>query len=374
MVPFGIQIASVKFVGENNFYDFHVPETNNYLAAGVINHNSGGKTQFCDGMTISKNCYQLEHLNGFFSGFKDSDGNDYSLLARVLGKCMVTSEGDVLMSNPVFKQIMAQQRRIFDGSSRASYKNDKEDKVYDNIRLTWVIAGTPAMLEKEQASLGDRFLKIYLDSPRDKEKRKISERVSDIAWQSLAIDAGQQGSIASGKTTIARQRTAGYIDWLRENTSKLAEIVATDEDKRFFEDLAFLTAILRARPPKDETPATVEEPHRLTHQLNRMAGMTAFVLNRTSVDRDIKRRIHKIAMDTGKGPVQDLFKVLLETGEPIGVKAASLHIDRNEDQTRKLLRFLKQIRALTVTGATKPVWNLSNSVRELCERVLFFEE
>ena len=287
---------------------------------------------------------------------------------------MVTSEGDVLMSNPVFKQIMSQQRRIFDGSTRASYKNDKEDKVYDNIRLTWVIAGTPAMLEKEQASLGDRFLKIYLDSPREKEKRKISQRVSDVAWESLAADAGQEGSISSGKTTIARQRTAGYINWLRENTANLREITATDEDKRFFEDLAFLTAILRARPPKDETPPTVEEPHRLTHQLNRMAGMTAFVLNRTKVDNDIKRRIHKIALDTGKGPVLDLFKILHESGEPIGIKTASVYIDRSEDQTRKLLRFLKQIKALTVSGRTKPVWSLSNATKELCDRVLFFEE
>lgn len=34
-------IASIKYVGESQYYDLHVPETNNYLAEGVFHHNSG---------------------------------------------------------------------------------------------------------------------------------------------------------------------------------------------------------------------------------------------------------------------------------------------------------------------------------------------
>lgn len=34
-------VSSIKYVGEEQFYDLHVPLWNNYLAEGVVNHNSG---------------------------------------------------------------------------------------------------------------------------------------------------------------------------------------------------------------------------------------------------------------------------------------------------------------------------------------------
>ena len=155
----------------------------------VVGDASGGKTRLCEGLLVSKHCYSLEHLTGFFSGYKDDEGNDYSLINRVNRKCMITPEGDVMMSNPAFPQIMAQQRRIFDGSAGATYKNLKEDREYKGLRTPWIIAGTPVMMEKDQASLGDRFLKVYLGSPTQDQRREILSRVSRSAIEAVKCES-----------------------------------------------------------------------------------------------------------------------------------------------------------------------------------------
>jgi len=344
----------------------------------VVSNASGGKSEFCDGLTVSKNCYQLEHLTGFFSGIQDKEGNDYSLITRVNKTCMVTSEGDVMMNNPQFNQIMSQQRRIFDGKASATYKTLLEDRFYAGLRLTWIIAGTPAIMEKDQASLGDRFLKIIMDSPTSKERLKIQNRISQIALDSVRVKA--DGAATKGDSIQeAQARTGGYVDWLRDNSDKLSDIVVDEKYLTACEDLARLTALLRARPPKKEdSEITVEEPNRLTHQFVRLMCCLSLVLNRDQVDDEVMRRTRKVALDTGRGIVQDVVKLLYNCKDESNVRFLAHAIDRSDEATRRLLRFLAKIKVVqiaeeTTTGANpvfpprKPVWELTPAMRSLCD-------
>lgn len=343
----------------------------------VIGDASSGKTRFCDGMLVSRHCHQLEHLTGFFSGHKDDEGNDYSLINRVNRKCMITPEGDMMMSNPNFVQIMAQQRRIFDGSGGATYKNLKEDRVYKGLRTPWIIAGTPVMMEKDQASLGDRFLKVYLESPNQKERRQILRKISESALESVAVTADGE-KLVNRKQQEAYQKTGGYIDWLRDNTHLIGKVLVQEEHIEECEDLAEFIAFMRARPAKtDEAPATKEEPNRLNHQFIRLMCCLAVVLNKDKVDEEVMRRVKKVAIDTGRGPVLDIVRYIYEQDDVYVTTAAmAIRLDMKEDLVRKYMRFLKKIKVVklaTDAGAKRsktPLWGLTPFVRELCDRIL----
>lgn len=347
----------------------------------VISNASGGKSEFCDGLTVSKHCYQLEQLTGFFSGVKDGEGNDYSLIKRVDKTCMVTSEGDVMMNNPQFAQIMAQQRRIFDGKASATYKNLLEDRFYEGLRLTWIIAGTHAIMEKDQASLGDRFLKIVMDSPDDNERLKIQNRISQIALDSVRVEA-EGGATKEEKIREAQARTGGYVDWLRDNADKLGEIEVEEHFLTFCEDLARFVALVRARPPKrEEQEVTVEEPNRLTHQYVRLMCCLSLVLNREHVDTEVMRRVQKVALDTGRGVVQDVVRMLWESPTALTTRAIAHSIERTDEATRKLMRFLRRIGLVQIEGESpvgvngsfppkKPTWELTPNMRRLSDTCL----
>lgn len=343
----------------------------------VISNASGGKTEFCDGLTSSKQCYQLEQLTGFFSGVKDKEGNDYSLITRVNKTCMVTSEGDVMMNNPQFSQIMAQQRRIFDGKASATYKTLLEDRFYEGLRLTWIIAGTHAIMERDQASLGDRFLKIVMDSPSDKMRREIQNRISQTALDSVRQEA-EGGKTKEGKIREAQSKTGGYVDWLRANTSKLRDIEVDDDYLTLCEDLAQLVAILRVRPPKNEhMEVTVEEPNRLTHQFVRLMVCLSLVLNKDKVDDEVMRRVTKVGLDTGRGVVLEILRLLHNSPNALRVRDVSDYTERTEDYCRKLLRFLAKIDVVVNVSPSdkgqfppkKPLWTLSDRLTKLCNGI-----
>jgi hypothetical protein len=146
---------------------FSTEQVGDQLFLQFIANAGVGKTVFCDALLTSKNCYPLEHVKGFHSGWREGqDGEDFSLITRINRKTLVTPEGDVIMSSPQFTEIMSQQRRIFDGTAGASFKNMKKDRRYTGLRTPWIIAGTPALMQTDQSRLGDRFLRICANGPK----------------------------------------------------------------------------------------------------------------------------------------------------------------------------------------------------------------
>lgn len=349
----------------------------------VIGDAGGGKTRFCDAVLVSHNCYPLEHLTGFHSGYRSEDGEDHSLLARINLKCLITPEADVIMSSTHFQEIMSQQRRIFDGTSGASYKNQKEDKRYTGLRTPWIMAGTPALMDGDQSRVGDRFLKVFIDSPDADEKKDILRRVGFTAIRSVrqkhSVEVGKQ---MDAKFAEAYSLTGGYVDWLWANVdAKLTELNMDEEwVVSKCADLAEFTADMRARPdpdPKKDSVATKEMPTRLTHQMVRMACCMAVVLNKDTVDEEVIRRIHKVAMNTSYGVTLDIVKLMYTLGDRgIDVKEVYPHLGRAEDRIRALLRFLRAIdvvetfRPETTNGiSAKPRWRLTERFSELYDLV-----
>ena len=81
-------MVQVEYVGDREYYDFHVPETRNYWAQGVFHHNSG-KSSIAKGISVAEEYIETKfELGLMYSGFKnDKEGSeDFSLTAKLDGR------------------------------------------------------------------------------------------------------------------------------------------------------------------------------------------------------------------------------------------------------------------------------------------------
>ncbi len=347
----------------------------------VIGEAGGGKTRLCEAMLVNDGCYALEHLTGFHSGWQDGSGDDFSLISRIDRKTLITPEGDVLMSSPRFVEIMSQQRRIFDGTSGASYKNMKKDMHYTGLRTPWIIAGTPALMETDQSRLGDRFLRVIINEPTEEEKQAILLRVGYTALRSVVQTSdGKPETQLEERMYEAYRLTGGYVGWLRDNAADLLSSLVKNE-KRLISccaNLGEFTAYMRARPNPDtkaETHAAKESPTRLMHQYVRLACCVAVVLNLDNITDEVMRRVHKVAMDTSRGMTLAMTRHLHQAiEEGLQVCTLAAYTSRTEEKTRRMLRFLKRIgvaRVSSVKGTKgRPRWRLTDRMQTLYKEVM----
>ena len=354
----------------------------------VVGEAGSAKTRLADAMLVSKTCHALEHLTGFYSGWKDSSGEDYSLLSRINHKTLITPEGDVLMSSPNAVQLMSQQRRIFDGTGGASYKNRKEDLRFVGLRTPWIICGTPAILNYNQAHLGDRFLKVMMEVPDEDARQSIIKRVGLTAWSSVELSSNcDPSSVVEERMLLAYRLTGGYLDYLRANATDLIAKVGVslpegDDSEAVVRRCGVLgefTAIMRSRPEADlkkmDTHDAKELPTRLTHQFVRLARCLGAVLG-TPVDADVMRRVRKVALDTSKGRVMTLCRLLRivgddgQTPEWCGVKTG-----HGTDKEKHMLCFLGRVKALERIEKKKGVgagnrWRMTPATMALWDEVM----
>lgn len=308
------------------------------------------KTRLCDALLVSDNCYPLEHLSGFHSGWKGDGEGGYSLLERVDRKTMITPEGDVLMSSANFTSIMSQQRRIFDGTSGASYKTMKEDQRFTGLRTPWIIAGTPALMDTDQARLGDRFLKVIIKQPSDHDERQ--EIINRVAYAALRSVRMRSDKTAEGQLEPmmrqAYQLTGGYVDWLRANAHLLEEVEFSDDNLTLCGVYGSFTAGWRARPSRNKNQVeehdSKESPTRLTSQFVRMAACETVVLNKTVVDDEVMERVRVNALQTAMGITMKIGSILAKSGRRGETPDSVIFLMGKESQKiRGLLRFLNQI-------------------------------
>jgi hypothetical protein len=361
-------------------------QTGNQLFLQVIGDAGSGKSEMCDALLVSRRCHALEHLTGFHSGWKGENGEDCSLISRINHKTLITPEGDVLMSSPLFDEIMSQQRRIFDGKSGATFKNTNEDKRWTGLRTPWIIAGTPALLDMDQSRLGDRFMRYVIAPPSDKEKRAILMHVMESAERSVKqLSNGDDSSTVEGKMLLAYRLTGGYVDWLRDNAPRLLdEATCEPEHKMRCIELGEFTADMRARPNPDakklETHDSKELPTRIAHQYLRMAYCWTVAMGKTSVDDEVMRWVRKMAIDTSRGKSLDLVKTLAaknprngKTYQQDGLTSSVLSswLGMGEERMLGYLKFLRNVKVVqnVKVPGSKDLWKLTERVVELYDTI-----
>ena len=302
-------------------------QAGNQLFLDLVGSAGSGKTTLCEGLLVSNHCHHLEHLTGFHSGWKmaDDQSKDCSPIARMNNKTLVTPEFDIMRSSPKYAELMGQTRRIFDGKSGATYKNTDKDTLYTGLRTPWIRAGTPAIMDTDQASMGDRFLRFIIADPSTEDEKRSIMR-SALRSERLAMSEranGTAASIVDPKLRLAHALTGGYVDWLRAHVEEvLPTIDVSQSAEDHCIDLAEMSADLRARPNEDkrkrETHNSKELPTRLARQNIRMATCLAVALNKSSVDGDVLRIVRKIALDTAYGHSLNMVRWMCSPNPKMG--------------------------------------------------------
>ena len=370
--------------GVGEYYGFELEGDGLFLLGDfTVTHN----TRLCDALLVSRKCVPLEHLKGFYSGYTDSTGEDFSLLARVNRKTLITPEMDVMMGDPNFVKLMSEARRIFDGTGGASYKNRKEDLRYTGLRTPWIAAGTPALLDSDQSRIGDRFLKVYVDRPSADEQRSILMRAgyAELGGVVQTSNGRAEGQM-SAEMARAYALTGGYVDYLRGNAAELLSAVQQDAEQvvERCATLAEFTALLRARPNADprkqEGEVVVELPSRLTKQFVRLAKCLAVVLCRPEIDDDVLRLVRTVALDTARGRTMEIVRHLYNAGA-VGLSLAELAGKTHHGQEREgaMLAFLRhptlgvaqRVQTPKRPGLVPRIhWTLTPRMRQLYQEVV----
>lgn len=350
----------------------------------VIGPASCGKSTLCEALSTAKDYVLAKStVRGFHSGYRETndEGEDNSLIAQVAGKTLVTKDGDTLLQAPNLPQILSEARDVYDTVSRTSYRN-KASKDYAGIRMTWLLCGTSSLRSIDSSELGERFLDcVIMEGIDDELEDEILWRVANRADRNLSIESdGKAETHQEPEMTACMQLTGGYVCYLRENATRiLGNIEMDDVAKRLCTRLGKFVAFMRARPStRQDESAEREFAARLVSQHIRLSKCLAAVLNRKTVDEEIQRRTRRVAMDTARGHSLNIahhLYALGDKGDQVQKIAAYVHL--NEDKTRIMLRFLRQIGVLDLITPNdikgvkqKPVWKLSERFRTLYTDVM----
>lgn len=350
----------------------------------VLGQPGGGKTRLCDAMLVARDyTMSVENVTGLTSGWRAGMGQDNSLIVRGNNFCWITPEADVLIRSPQFASVMSQSRRVFDGKTTASYKTLSEDREYNDLRLTWIWAGTPAMLNDEQSGLGDRFLKIRLNPPPDSHVRKVTLRVATTSWNDVADESHGEKQMNQAMQD-AYERTAGYLCKLINDSDAIANVRLQHADQfARLGELGAFVAYFRARPNKKDpdAEAVVEQPTRITGQLSRISRCLCVVMQKEELDEEVLRITEKIAIDSSQGPSWDIGTTLYERGD-CTTRALEIYTNLTLEVLNRYLKFMKAIGVVDIASGKigkKGIlpttgWKLTPLGRRLCETMLGVEE
>lgn len=349
---------STQFVGEQ-------------LWLKIIGPPSSGKTTLMEGLAVAKKWYlSKDTIRGFHSGYKKKDDNekDVSLALMVNGMTLGTKDGDTLLKAPNLLQILAEGRALYDRVSRTNYRNDT-NREYLGHRMTWHLAGTAALREIDDSELGARFLDVVVMD-------KIDDEFEDeVGWRAANQEARNMLHLSNGKPesqhpeelTLAMSLTGGFLDFLRENALAIAKTVSIDESVlRRCNKLGKFVAFMRAhhgKREKDDNPEREFSP-RLVKQFTRMVISLGAVLGKANVDDECCQRVHKVAMDTARGPTLHLVRRLAGMPQGMETRGIAALMQTSEERLRTTLRFLRKI-GVTETDVNHKRWRITPRMLKL---------
>jgi hypothetical protein len=330
-------VTSTKVVGDQ-------------LWVKIIGPASCGKSTLCEAISTNTQYVAAKSvIRGFHTGWKNGkdDEDDHSLITEIRDKTLVIKDGDTLLQSPNLPQILSEARDIYDGTSRASYRN-AETREYTGIRVSWLLCGTDSLRQIDSSELGERFIDcVVMDNEIDDDlEDEIGWRVACRTDKNMGVESnGKAETNYEPELATAMQLTGGYVSYLRENAMQLlASFEFPRKELKRVQRLAKFISYMRARPSKIQIEDSGREfSARLTSQLVRLAKCVAIVLNKTTVDEEVMARTHKVALDTSRGMSLDIVEHLIENEEGSDTTALvnTLRIDRNH--VSPLLMFLRKL-------------------------------
>lgn len=361
-----------------------IPGTQIFLR--VIGPPGSGKTTLAETVSAAKE-YVLARsiVTGFHSGYVDpADMNKKkkkvsSLIPEMLNKTIVMKDADTLLTAPKRDQILSELRDIFDGVSRAEYRNQVKSN-YEDIRTTFILCGTDALRKLNRAYLGDRFLdtEIFEESSGDPFVEKSMSNQYALMSASFSKEASKETEEQKEILKRITSLTVGYIHYLKGNLASLPFPPLDEESSNKLKGLANLLAYLRARSgdQKEDTEfrARPELATRLSSQFVKLTVCICLVLNKPSIDNEVMDIIRKVMLDTARGFHLEIVKLLIENRKGLSVDTIKDLLRTNEIGVRRILEemrvfgIVKKISESNTSGnrgRNVHLWYLSKNIRNI---------
>jgi len=257
----------------------------------IIGPPGAGKTTIVNSVSASDQVVVKSTFTGLFSGFRDHDDSDASMVPLIQGKTLMVKDADALLRQPNIEKIMSELRDFYDKNSSPSYRN-RVSYDYKNIRSTFILCGTQALRRLDNSFLGERFLNMELHfSEKDMENIKLMRADRAILESMSATDLPSETDIKS--------KIKGFIGNLFTRNPNWSP---DDKMKNRIMKLCTLIAKMRTvieRNKELETLYTIqaEVPTRLIGQILKLAICIPVILGKTD-DKTIFRIIKKIVLST----------------------------------------------------------------------------
>lgn len=268
----------------------------------LIGPPGAGKTTIVNSVSGTDQTVIKSTFTGLFSGFRDGDDADASLVPLIQGKTLIVKDADALLQQPNVAKIFSELRDFYDKSSSTFYKN-RANFTYENIRSTFILCGTQALRRADNSFLGERFLQFELrfteeDKSNILDKRAERAIIEVMSEQDLPLE------------TTLKAKIKGFVYHMMNRSPKFAPSPGVMKVVR---DGCELVALMRTQLERDHLgdllySASPEVPTRLLGQMTKVAGCVPVVLDR-DCDEDIIRILRKISMAT-LDPDSKRFKIV----------------------------------------------------------------
>ena len=305
------------------------------------------------------------------SGWKSDEGNDPSLLPRIIGKTLIIKEYTEIMALPSKEQeqVFSSLRGAYDGRVDRIYANEVT-RVYPapgsghkTCHFSILAGVTNTIHAHGKAELGERFLKYQMFPDNHDPIDQIKAAMDNTLKQEFP-------EIELRKVTKA---------FIKHMTSKdfIAPIVPKSVLNKII-GLSQLVAIIRANVERSKGElayrASPEVGTRLAKQFLKLAQCIAFTLGKSRVDKECFSLVQRVGMDTCYGWHRDVIMTMLKHPEGMLKKDISREAIIAPATVEKCLNDLYELKALENTpldngekGRPAYLWKVSNYVKELFE-------
>jgi hypothetical protein len=257
----------------------------------LIGPPGAGKTTIVNSVSAAEQVVVKSTFTGLFSGFKDNDDSDASLIPIIQGKTLIIKDADALLQQPNVAKIFSELRDFYDKSCSAFYKN-RVNFSYENVRSTFILCGTQALRRADNSFLGERFLQFELTFSEADKSLILDKRAERALLESMSdLDLPME--------TTLKSKMKGFIFNL---LNRKATIQPSTKVQDIIRKSADLVALMRTSLERDNLgdllySANPEVPTRLLGQLTKVAICVPIVLNKPCEDRTL-RILRKIATAT----------------------------------------------------------------------------
>jgi len=351
----------------------------------IIGPPGSGKSTLAEAIGASRDfCFNVSNITGLHSGFVGGENarkKDASLIPKMKNKTTIIKDGDTLLNAPNRDRILAELRDIYDGTSRATYRN-RVSREYNNVKATFILCGTDELKGLNRSFLGERFLDVEILGDEDRTpyiKRALDNAFDSVFASFQPSDNGDLDHIPNARMIHLKRATGGLIQHFKDNWKTMTPPKRTQEAEQVLEALGQFLSFMRARVKREGGDVLyrprVELATRIIGQLTKLAVCVALILGKRTIDRQVLKIVRKVALDTAEGFQLEVTTKLAgykTGGMTVGQLEVALRL--SEGTIRNLLRDMREFNIVKRVdqnnrsgqrGRNRHLWRLTEEVRGL---------